>query len=86
MFGVYGHPSAAEMTYYGLYSLQHRGQESSGIAVGDGQEVRWHRGMGLVADVFDHAVLESLPGHIAIGHNRYSTYGAVSLTNSQPLL
>jgi amidophosphoribosyltransferase len=86
VFGVYGHPNAAEMTYYGLYSLQHRGQESSGIAVGDGREVRCHRGMGLVADVFDHGVLGQLPGHVAIGHNRYSTYGAVSLTNSQPLV
>jgi amidophosphoribosyltransferase len=83
---VYGYASAAEMTYYGLYSLQHRGQESSGIAVGDGKDVRCHRGMGLVADVFDHDVLSQLPGHVAIGHNRYSTYGAVSLNNSQPLV
>ena len=86
IFGVHGHPSAAEMTYYGLYSLQHRGQESSGIAVGDGHEVRCHRGMGLVAEVYAPGSLAQLPGHVAIGHNRYSTYGAVSMANAQPLV
>jgi amidophosphoribosyltransferase len=86
IFGVYGHTEAAEMTFYGLYALQHRGQESSGIAVGDGTELRCHRGMGLVAEVFDPEVIAGLPGHVAIGHNRYSTYGAVSVANAQPLL
>ena len=86
IFGVYGHPEAAEMTFYGLYALQHRGQESSGIAVGDGKELHCHRGMGLVAEVFDPAVIAGMPGHVAIGHNRYSTYGAVSVANAQPLL
>ena len=86
IFGVHGHADAAAMTYYGLYSLQHRGQESSGIAVGDGKEVRCHRGMGLVAEVFGRGRLAQLPGHLAIGHNRYSTYGSVSVSNAQPLL
>ncbi|MFQ5601273.1 MAG: amidophosphoribosyltransferase [Candidatus Krumholzibacteriia bacterium] len=74
------------MTYYGLYSLQHRGQESAGIAVGDGEELRSHRGMGLVAEVFKPQVLSQLPGHVAIGHNRYSTYGSLSVDNAQPLV
>jgi amidophosphoribosyltransferase len=86
IFGVYGHPEAAKLTFYGLYALQHRGQESAGIAAADGTSLRAHRGMGLVAEVFDPADLESLRGHLAIGHNRYSTYGQVNLINAQPLV
>jgi amidophosphoribosyltransferase len=86
LFGVFGHAKAAETTFYGLYALQHRGQESSGIAVGNGEELQCHRGMGLVAEVFDHEVLAKLPGRVAIGHNRYSTYGSVGVANAQPLI
>ena len=86
VIGVYGHPQAAETTFYGLYALQHRGQESTGIVVGDGKELRRQRGMGLVAEVFDPNALSQLPGHVAIGHNRYSTHGSVSVDNAQPLV
>jgi amidophosphoribosyltransferase len=86
IFGIYGHPDAAKLTFYGLYALQHRGQESAGIAAADGTTLRAHRGMGLVAEVFDPPTLEGLPGHLAIGHNRYSTYGHVNLVNAQPLV
>ena len=86
VFGIYGHPDAAMLTFYGLYALQHRGQESAGITVGDGHVLRSQRGMGLVAEVFRPADLEALPGHLAIGHNRYSTYGHVNLLNAQPLV
>lgn len=87
IFGIYGHPEAAELTTLGLHALQHRGEESSGIATGDGSRVRVHTGMGHVADVFsDPGVLERLPGHLAIGHNRYSTTGSDSLVNAQPFV
>ncbi len=85
VFGVYGHPNAAELTYYGLYALQHRGQESAGIATSDGRQFRIHRGMGLVSQVFTGEILHQLVGHIAIGHTRYSTSGASHLRNAQPL-
>lgn len=85
VFGVYGHPNAAELTYYGLYALQHRGQESAGIATSDGRQFRIHRGMGLVSQVFDGRTLHELVGHIAIGHTRYSTSGGSHLRNAQPL-
>ncbi len=77
----------ANLTYFGLYALQHRGQESAGIAAfgGDGK-VRLHKNMGLVSQVFDQAVLERLPGHLAIGHNRYSTTGSSKVCNAQPVL
>ncbi len=85
--GVYGSPAASELAYMGLYALQHRGQESAGIVSSNGENVFRHVGMGLVADVFpDHSVLKKLKGHIAIGHNRYSTTGSSQLLNSQPLL
>ncbi len=73
VFGVFGVENAAQPVYLGLYALQHRGQESSGIASSDGQNIHHHKAMGLVADVFTGGRLEALHGHIAIGHNRYST-------------
>ena len=86
VFGIYGHPEAANLTYLGLYALQHRGQESAGIATADGARMRISRAMGHVADAFDERALESLPGHIAIGHTRYSTAGDSKLLNAQPIL
>ncbi len=85
VFGVYGHPNAAELTYYGLYALQHRGQESAGIVCSDGKHFREHKGMGLVPQVFEGDVLQRLTGHIAVGHTRYSTTGSSHLANAQPL-
>ena len=85
IFAVYGHPEAAKLTYLGLYQLQHRGQESAGIAVTDGDRITYHKGMGHVADVFNKSVLEGLPGRAAIGHTRYSTAGDTDLKNAQPL-
>src|SRR5205823_1331459 len=75
VFGIFGHPEAANLTYLGLYALQHRGQESAGIAASDGEHVRLSREMGYVADVFDGEALSHLPGSSAIGHVRYSTAG-----------
>src|SRR6267142_1877099 len=86
VFGIFGHPEAANMTYLGLYALQHRGQESAGIASSDGQQVRISRAMGYVADTFDGPTLAGLPGAIAIGHVRYSTAGESKLLNAQPIL
>ncbi len=86
LFGVFGHPEAAHLTYMGLYALQHRGQESAGIAAGDGKGLRLERGMGLVNDVFDEDVLARLPGDRAIGHVRYSTAGGTVASNAQPYL
>lgn len=86
IFGIFGHPEAAKLTYLGLYSLQHRGQESTGIVSSDRQRLFRHVGMGLVGDVFgDPKVLDTLPGDMAIGHNRYSTTGGSYLQNAQPL-
>ncbi len=84
VFGVHGHPEAANLGYLGLYALQHRGQESAGIASSNGREHFVHRGMGLVADVFSEKILKRLPGRHAIGHVRYSTAGESSLRNAQP--
>lgn len=86
LFGVCGAPDAAELTYLGLYALQHRGQESAGIAVADGRTVDVSLGMGLVGDVFDAATLARLRGTSAVGHVRYSTTGSSSLKNAQPLV
>ncbi len=87
VFGILGNPKAAELTYLGLYALQHRGHESSGIVTSDKGVIHLHKGMGQVADVFSsRETLEKLRGDIAIGHNRYSTTGASSLTNIQPFL
>lgn len=86
VFGVFGHPDAASLSYYGLHALQHRGEESAGICVSDGREFRYHRGMGLVKEVFDKERLESLAGTMSIGHVRYSTSGNSELGNAQPLV
>src|SRR4249920_3545235 len=86
VFGIFGHPEAANMTYLGLYALQHRGQESAGIAASDGTKVRISRAMGYVADTFDAAELSNLPGTLALGHVRYSTAGESKLSNAQPIL
>lgn len=86
VFGVFGHKDAAHLTYLGLYSLQHRGQESAGIVSSDGYELFDHRSMGLVVNVFDEDILKKLKGHMAIGHNRYSTAGSSTLKNAQPLI
>src|SRR6202046_799385 len=82
---VYNLSDAARLTYWGLYSLQHRGQESAGIASADGTEVNDIKGMGLVSEIFTDDVLGKLPGHIAIGHTRYSTTGDSALLNAQPI-
>lgn len=86
IFGIYGHPEAARLAYFGLYALQHRGQESCGIVTGDGHQVRVHKGLGLVAEVFSREILDSLSGHLAIGHVRYSTTGSPLLRNVQPFV
>ncbi|HNV03769.1 MAG TPA: amidophosphoribosyltransferase [Vicinamibacterales bacterium] len=86
VFGIYGQAEAAKLTYLGLYALQHRGQESGGIAACDAGRLRAFRGMGYVADVFDERVLADLPGPAAIGHVRYSTAGTSGLSNAQPIL
>jgi amidophosphoribosyltransferase len=85
VMAVYNHADAARMTYWGLYSLQHRGQESGGIASADGQNVHDIKGMGLVSEIFTDDVLQKLPGHMAIGHTRYSTTGDSALLNAQPI-
>jgi amidophosphoribosyltransferase len=87
VFGVYNSHEAAELAYLGLYALQHRGQESSGIAVSDLSSISMHKAMGLVNQVFRHKeTLEKLKGSVAIGHNRYSTTGSSDLLNAQPVL
>ena len=85
VFGVHGHPNSAELTYYGLYALQHRGQESAGIVSCDGKLFRQHKGMGLVPQVFKGEELHGLIGNMAIGHTRYSTTGSSHIGNAQPL-
>ena len=85
VFAVYGHPEAANLTYLGLHALQHRGQESAGIATLDGGgKMHLHRQMGLVQDIFTPTVIAGLPGNIAIGHVRYSTAGSSHVRNAQP--
>lgn len=86
LFGIYGYENAAEITYLGLFALQHRGEESAGIAVSDGKLIRVHKELGLVGDVFKPDVLKKLPGRIAIGHVRYSTTGSSLLKNAQPIM
>jgi amidophosphoribosyltransferase len=86
IFGIFGHPEAANLTSLGLYALQHRGQESAGIAAADGDRMRLARGMGQVNDAFDEETLQALPGHLAIGHTRYSTAGESKIENAQPFL
>ena len=80
VFGVFGNAKAAELTYFGLYSLQHRGQESAGIVTSDQGTIHMHKGMGEVSDVFgDEQTINKLTGNMAVGHTRYSTTGASSL-------
>ncbi len=86
VFAVYGHEDAARVTFFGLFALQHRGQESAGIAVADGCRIRERKGMGLVSEVFREESLPRLPGRLAIGHVRYSTTGASVISNAQPFL
>jgi len=86
VFGVYGHPEAANIAYLGLYSLQHRGQESAGMVSSDGLDLYSHKGMGLVADVFGEDVIASLKGGSAMGHVRYSTTGDSHIRNAQPFV
>jgi amidophosphoribosyltransferase len=84
--GIYGHRKASHLAYLGLYALQHRGEESSGIVSFDGKKVYQHKGMGLVSDVFGESDLKKLKGHLAVGHVRYSTTGSSTVKNVQPLL
>ncbi|MEE4252810.1 MAG: amidophosphoribosyltransferase [Desulfuromusa sp.] len=87
VFGIFGHPEAANLTYLGLYALQHRGQESCGIVSSDGMQLKAHLGMGLVADVFKRDdIFSKLPGSSAIGHVRYSTAGGNDMKNCQPIM
>jgi len=84
--GIYGHEDSSKLTYFGLYALQHRGQESAGIVSSDGKKVTTYKNMGLVPEVFSEETLQRLKGHISIGHVRYSTTGASNIINTQPLL
>lgn len=87
VFGIYATGTdVARITFFGLYALQHRGQESAGITTGDGKELRTHKAMGLVVQVFNEEELAYLCGHIAIGHNRYSTTGSSKICNAQPIV
>lgn len=86
VFGVFGHPEAAHLTYLGLYALQHRGQEGSGIVAYDGEQFRIEKGLGLVNDLFSEDKLRPLTGSLAIGHVRYSTAGGGGIKNVQPLV
>ncbi len=87
IFGIYNNPNAAYYTYLGLYALQHRGQESAGIATTDGKKMRYYKDFGLVSSVFKGEILKNLKGYVAVGHNRYSTSGASdSIDNVQPIV
>src|SRR3989344_1453221 len=87
VFGVYGKGlEVARLSYFGLFALQHRGQESSGIAVADGEIVTLHKGMGLVSQVFTEDQIQNFKGHIAVAHNRYSTAGGSHVKHAQPTL
>jgi len=86
VFGVFGHPESANLTYLGLYALQHRGQESAGIVSSTGNDLYMHRAMGEVEEIFSPSVLAKLPGSSAIGHTRYSTAGDKALLNAQPIM
>ena len=86
VFGLFGHPESAKLTYLGLYALQHRGQESAGIVSSTGNDLHMHRAMGEVEEIFSPLVLAKLPGSSAIGHTRYSTAGDKALLNAQPIM
>src|SRR5271165_4605494 len=83
---IYGHSEASKLAYLSLYALQHRGQESAGIAASNGERIELHKGMGLVSDLFTGDVLARLAGPLAIGHTRYSTTGDSALLNAQPIM
>ncbi|MEI6553383.1 MAG: amidophosphoribosyltransferase [bacterium] len=86
VFGIYGKGlDVSRLAFFGLYSLQHRGQENSGIATTDGEEIFIHKGVGLVAQVFNEKIIQSLPGHIAVGHNRYSTSSGLGVEYAHPI-
>ena len=84
IFAVFNHEDAAKLAYFGLYALQHRGQESAGIVASDGKRVTAHKDMGLVPDIFNERILDTLSGHMALGHVRYSTTGSSLVVNAQP--
>ncbi len=84
--GIFNHEDSSKLTYFGLYALQHRGQESAGIVTSDGSHVNVYQDMGLVPEIFSEEILQDLQGHISIGHVRYSTTGASNVTNTQPLM
>ncbi len=84
IFAIYNHEDAAKLTYFGLYALQHRGQESAGIVSSNGKQMPGHKAMGLVPDIFNERILNKLQGHMALGHVRYSTTGSSLLANAQP--
>lgn len=84
--GVFNHQDSAKLTYFGLYALQHRGQESAGIVTSDGSKVAMYKNMGLVPEIFTEEILQGLQGHLSVGHVRYSTTGASTITNAQPLM
>src|SRR5919204_639985 len=86
VFGIFGHPEASNLTYLGLYALQHRGQESAGIAASDGNVIRHRKAMGYVNEAFDAEALAKLPGSLAVGHVRYSTAGESRVLNAQPIV
>src|SRR5687768_5521778 len=86
VFGIWGHGEAANLTYLGLYALQHRGQESAGIAASDGAQIRHRKAMGHVNEAFDAGALATLTGSLAIGHVRYSTAGESRVANAQPIV
>jgi amidophosphoribosyltransferase len=83
---IYGHPEASKLAYLSLYALQHRGQESAGIAASNGEQLQLHKAMGLVSDIFTADALTRIPGSLAIGHTRYSTAGDSALLNAQPIM
>ncbi len=86
VFGIFAPgEDVARLTYFGLFALQHRGQESAGIMVSDGRQIKWYKEMGLVTQIFDERTLSQLQGDLAIGHTRYSTTGSSVLRNAQPL-
>src|SRR4051794_2289283 len=82
---IHGHSEASKLAYLSLHALQHRGQESAGVASSDGSTIFLHKNMGLVMDIFTEDVLARLPGNISIGHTRYSTSGDSALLNAQPI-
>src|ERR1700753_2476932 len=83
---LYGHPEASKLAYLSLYALQHRGQESAGIAASNGERISLHQAMGLVSDIFTADALARVPGSLSIGHTRYSTTGDSALLNAQPIM